>query len=45
MSKDLISKEENALDFAGVNAMEGLEDMDMSSLSIPRIKLLQATSP
>lgn len=45
MSKELISKEETALEFADVNAMEGLEDMDMSSLSIPRIKLLQATSP
>lgn len=45
MSKELVSKEETALEFTDVNAMEGLEDMDMSSLSVPRIKLLQATSP
>lgn len=46
MSKDLIKEEStNELILGEVNAMEGLEDMDMSSLSIPRIKLLQATSP
>lgn len=44
--KDLIVKNENeaGLVFHG-SATEGMEDLDRTVLTIPRLKLLQATSP
>ena len=43
--KELVEKEEKNLNLMGGNPMEGLEDIDETAISLPRVKLLQATSP
>lgn len=43
--KDLVVKETDSVVLPGDNAMEGLENMESMSVSLPRLKLLQATSP
>lgn len=43
--KDLAVTEEKQVVIPEGNAMEGLENIDETSISLPRIKLLQATSP
>lgn len=43
--KELIVKEEEKITIPEGNTMEGLEDVDVQSVSLPRVKLLQATSP
>lgn len=40
-----VTEEEKMITVADGNAMEGLENIDETSVSLPRIKLLQATSP
>lgn len=44
-NKDLAVQEENAVIIPEGNAMEGLENVEEMSISLPRVKLLQATSP
>lgn len=43
-NKDLVVNNETGLTFQG-DAMAGVEDIDNSQVSIPRVKLLQSTSP
>lgn len=43
--KDLVTKEDNAFAIPEDNLMAGLENVDETVIALPRIKLLQATSP
>lgn len=43
--KDLVVKEENMFAIPEGDVMEGLENIDGGMLTIPRLKLVQATSP
>lgn len=43
--KELAVKEEKELVLAEGSAMDGLENIDETAISLPRVKLLQATSP
>lgn len=43
--KDLAVKAKEEVVLPGDNNMEGLENIDNSSIALPRVKLLQATSP